>query len=309
MINSALLYGLYKLTSRNDEVTTPNIKVEEPAAPKFQPARHVQNVSIIPEGEANINNDPRDVFIASRVVLGGAGGGALGLIEKYGFGALKAVTTLGLTVALDDAPDPTHHWCVVVGDYLHQLQSTSFWNGWNYYTNEEFSMSGGWTKYKLGVTNFNDAALVNTASKVMNEMPEVYNFIDNNCQHFSLRMLDRILRDGRKKVKKFNQTYGQMRMEPYPLLNTTKVYKIGEEPTEEDNQKVQEPAQIKPKPVEPVVIALPTSEEEDDVDDTPDRNGDIAVIDSEVDHLRLLEEAVSIMIQNTPTMRDIAQST
>jgi hypothetical protein len=157
----ALLYGLYRLTNRNDETTTPSIKVEDPELPLYQPKRHHQNASIIPEGPANITEPARDVYIASRVIMGGRADGAVGMIEKYGIGAVESWATDGLTEVLNDAPNPFHHWCVVVGPYLHQLQSTSFSGGWNYYTNEEYSELGGWTKYKIGVTNFNDIAIRN----------------------------------------------------------------------------------------------------------------------------------------------------
>jgi hypothetical protein len=164
MVFPLLAYGLYKLTNRNDDTTKPQDKVEEPRVLAYQPNRHHQNSSVIPDGWSNINCEPRDVYIASRVVGGGFGGGALALVEKYGLGSVKAVGSLGVTVLLDDAPDPTHHWCVVVGDYLHQLQATSMNGGWNYYTNESFSVSGGWTRYKLGVTNFNDVAVMNAGT-------------------------------------------------------------------------------------------------------------------------------------------------
>lgn len=160
-VTGALLYGLYKLTNRNDESTTPETKVLPPDVPVYQPDRHVQNVSIIPDGAANITEAPRDVYIASRIIMGGRGDGAVGMIDKYGLGAIEAWATDGLSEAFNDVPSPFHHWCVVVGDYLHQLQSTSFSKGWNYYTNEKYGELAGWTKYKVGVTNFNDIAVRN----------------------------------------------------------------------------------------------------------------------------------------------------
>jgi hypothetical protein len=43
----------------------------------------------------------------------------------------------------------------------------------------------------------------------MNAMPERYDLLNNNCQHFSLRLLDQILRNGRKmKYQMGNGTYG-----------------------------------------------------------------------------------------------------
>lgn len=151
MVVSPLLFdGLWKLINRDNDITVPSNKVNWPAVPQHQPNRHHQNSSVIEEGLANINSDTREVYIAHRVVGGGAGDGLFGRLEKL---------LTGPSVA--NAPNPLHHWCVVVGDYLHQLQATSLLGGWNYYTNERFGLDGGWTKYKLGATNFNDVAILN----------------------------------------------------------------------------------------------------------------------------------------------------
>lgn len=307
MVFPLLAYGLYKLTNRNDDTTKPQDKVEEPRVPAYQPNRRHQNSSVIPDGCSNINCEPRDVYIASRVVGGGFGGGALALVEKYGLGSVKAVGSLGVTVLLDDAPDPTHHWCVVVGDYLHQLQATSMNGGWNYYTNESFSMSGGWTRYKLGVTNFNDVAVMNAAAKAMSEMDEVYNVKINNCQHFTLRVLDKILRDGRKRVKMLDQTYGRVAMKPFELKEIeVKIYKIGEEPPTEE-----EPVE-EPKLIEQHAVKAPKLDEPQlvlDADDVEvgDRSGDVSTIASEEDHLQMIEDALAIMINNTPTLKETVE--
>ncbi|KAK7409263.1 hypothetical protein QQX98_008573 [Neonectria punicea] len=153
-----LLYGLYKLTNRNDETITAKPKIAEAFMSAYQRSRHHENKSIISEGQADINTGSRDVYIASRVLMGGRFGGAVGRVDKEYVDQVKDLMTAGLYRALDDAPDPSHHWC----DYLHQLQATSLTTGWNYYTNETFNMGDGWTKYKLGSTNFNDIAIRNS---------------------------------------------------------------------------------------------------------------------------------------------------
>jgi hypothetical protein len=180
----ALLYALYKLVFQNDETKMPSEKVEPPPYLLHQENRHNQNVSIIPENTASINADTRDVFIASRVVQGQLGGGILGLLEKYGGGVVKGIWTGGLSVLLDDAPDPTHHWCVVVGDYLHQLDAVP--GGWNYYTNERFDGWGGWTKYKIGTTNFNDIAIRNAGKGLLSAQ---YSFLARLLSCLSLKCL------------------------------------------------------------------------------------------------------------------------
>jgi len=147
---------------KDDSMTRPSPKVEPPAALPYYANRNHQNESIISDGPSNIYNAERDVFIACRVVGGGALGGAVGQLYRATSGALQDVMTLGLGGLVDRAPDPTYHWCVVVGQYLHQLQATSLSSGWNYYTNEVFHKeSGGWKVFKWGVTQFNDVAMRN----------------------------------------------------------------------------------------------------------------------------------------------------
>jgi hypothetical protein len=154
---------LDKISGRKDDsLTRPSPKVEPPAAQPYYANRHHQNESIISDGPSSIHNAERDVFIACRVVGGGALGGAAGQLYRDASGALQHVTSLGLGAFVDSAPDPTYHWCVVVGQYLHQLQATSLNGGWNYYTNEVFHKeSGGWKVFKWGVTQFNDVAMRN----------------------------------------------------------------------------------------------------------------------------------------------------
>ncbi|KPM41106.1 hypothetical protein AK830_g5454 [Neonectria ditissima] len=300
----SLLYGLYKLTNRNEETTAANPKADQALISTYQSNRHHDNKSIVPEREAYINADARDVYIASRILMGGGLGGVVGHVDKEYLHSVKDFMTNGLYTALEDAPDPTHHWCVVVGDYLHQLQATSLNSGWNYYTNEVLNMSDGWTKYKLGSTNFNDIAIRNSAVHAMYEMPEVYNVLDNNCQHFTLRLLDKILRDGRKKVKLLNQTYGQMRQEPIALPKPVKVYRIGEAPPAADDDNVA----VEQRPIEPAKVKAPKVELEEDENENAvavdDKNGQVAVVESEKDHLLMIKEAVGIMIQNTPLIKE-----
>lgn len=286
----ALVYLLYKLAFRNEEVTTPEDKIEPPPAPSVQKNRKNQNVNIIPDAKSSINADARDVYLVSRVVQGDRLGNFVGLIEKYYGSVVKAIWTAGLSVALDDAPDPTHHWAVVTGDYLHQLDAYPNWN--NYYLNERFSESAGWTKYKIGVTNFNDIAVRNAgtasdcqpsnfphssilptsrftdtqattiASQAMNEMPEEYNILDNNCQHFALRLLDKILRDGRRKLKTLNHHYISAQD-----FTTTPVSTDG-------------------------VVSV------------QDKDDEVAIIENEAAHKNALEDAITLMVNKTPLIKD-----
>ena len=114
--------------------------------------RHHPNSTVIHAGSASYSSSPRPVLLACRVVGGAFLGESLGVLEKAATNVLMPVTSM--------APNPTHHWCVVVGAYLHQLQATSLRGGWNYYTNERVNAeTGGWRFFPIGETGLNDVAI------------------------------------------------------------------------------------------------------------------------------------------------------
>jgi hypothetical protein len=90
------------------------------------------------------------------MVGGGAGDGALAFTNKHAIDIPAAVFP-----GISDVPNPTYHWCVTVGKYLHQLQATSLDGGWNYYQNDQLKrITGGWDFHEIGTTKFNDAAIL-----------------------------------------------------------------------------------------------------------------------------------------------------
>lgn len=113
---------------------------------------HHPNVDRVPAGVANINDNDRTVYIGYRSV-----GGALGAWAKTVVSPGGAIDLFGSKM-----PDPTYHWCIIVGDFYHQLQATHmsiFVDGWNYYDNDTWSAAGLWQKYEIGTTRFNDVAI------------------------------------------------------------------------------------------------------------------------------------------------------
>ncbi len=71
--------------------------------------------NIIPEGEASLSGDLRPVQIGWHPV-GGFGG--KWFAERTGLGKM-------ITQNINRYPDPTQHWAVLVGDYVHQLWMVS----------------------------------------------------------------------------------------------------------------------------------------------------------------------------------------
>jgi hypothetical protein len=75
--------------------------------------------NIIPPGEASLSGDLRPVEIGWHPV-GGFGG--KWFAERTGLGKM-------ITQNINRYPDPTQHWAVLVGDYVHQLWMVSpVWN-------------------------------------------------------------------------------------------------------------------------------------------------------------------------------------
>lgn len=103
-------------------------------------------------------------------------------------------TRLGkmITEKVDKYPDPTQHWAVLVGDYVHQLWMDEKLDV--IYFNEKVT-DQAWHSYAVGSTTFNDQALRQAAEMTIYNMRNArpaYNLISNNCQNFALEMLKAI---------------------------------------------------------------------------------------------------------------------
>ena len=71
--------------------------------------------NVIPPGEASVGEDLRTVEIGWHPV---AGLGGKWFAEQTGLGKM-------VTKKINHYPDPTQHWAVLVGDYVHQLWMVS----------------------------------------------------------------------------------------------------------------------------------------------------------------------------------------
>jgi len=100
--------------------------------------------NVIPCGEARIDAELRTVEIGWHPVVGGKW-----LTEKSGLGKMITEHTGGY-------PDPTQHWAVLVGEYVHEL-----WMDENLdviYVNEILNREE-WHTFEVGKTRFTDEAL------------------------------------------------------------------------------------------------------------------------------------------------------
>lgn len=70
-----------------------------------------QTPNVVPVGEPSVGNESRQVEVGWHPVGGLAG---KWFAEQTGLGKL-------ITEKINKYPDPTQHWAVLVGDYVHQL--------------------------------------------------------------------------------------------------------------------------------------------------------------------------------------------
>ncbi|KAI0515200.1 hypothetical protein F5B22DRAFT_607532 [Xylaria bambusicola] len=135
--------------------------------------------NVIPPAHPGLVAESRTVAIGWHPVPGG------GWLAETGLGQL-------ISKKINNYPDPTQHWAILVGEYCHQL-----WMDENLdiiYINGE-QAGTEWTRYEVGKTKLNDEALRQAGEMViynMREKQKGYNLITNNCQNFALNMLDAI---------------------------------------------------------------------------------------------------------------------
>ncbi|CAK9780546.1 unnamed protein product [Cutaneotrichosporon oleaginosum] len=136
--------------------------------------------NVVPVSTPVLDAHPRPVFVGWHPVGGFAG---KWFAEQTGLGKL-------ITESINSYPDPTQHWGVLVGEYVHQL-----WMNFDViYTNARVNPDE-WQLFPVGDTRFNDDAIRRTGEAVIAQIREkqaAYNLITNNCQTYALRLLDAI---------------------------------------------------------------------------------------------------------------------
>lgn len=170
------------------------------------------NINRLPDGVANINDTLRTVKIGYRSIGGAKVDAAVSALRFLFTGSINVGDT-------KNAPNPLCHWCVIVGNYYHELQAT---DSLNWYDNNTVGALDGWALYTVGETSFNDVAIKNAGMLYLlhrgcssiiyllthmrigfyaiDLMPEHYNIYNNNCQTFTVTLLDQICRAGRVRV-------------------------------------------------------------------------------------------------------------
>ena len=138
-------------------------------------------------------------------------------------------------------------------------------------------------------------------------MPEVYDALNNNCQTFALKLVDRILTQARtQKFLKANMTYGQMKapemtLDMLPRRTVVTRIDTGEVVEPEDVNLEVEPVAVEKDSapdVEPLVLEEVKVEPVEVPPVELDEHAD------EIPKAEMLRNVATIMIQNTPTLTE-----
>ena len=113
----------------------------------------------------------------------------------------------------------------------------------------------------------------------MNGMPEKYDMFKNSCQHFTLLLLDRILRNSRPRVQMLDGTWGSQRMPEMTLADL-----------KQDSTLAQEKLGGRVSVAEVV---------DDGADE--DREGEVLVPEDKEAHTQALLHAFELMQKSMPT--------
>ncbi|TQV90469.1 hypothetical protein V2A60_010458 [Cordyceps javanica] len=156
--------------------------------------------NVVPEGDPIHDGEPRLVEIGWHPVGGLAG---KWFANNTGLGKL-------ITERINKYPDPTQHWAVLVGDYVHQLWMDESFDV--IYINGRINREE-WKTFSVGQTRFNDDALRRAGEMVITTIREKtpgYNLISNNCQTYALQLLDAIKVGARKEFGTTLAVYDRM---------------------------------------------------------------------------------------------------
>jgi hypothetical protein len=142
--------------------------------------------------------------------------------------------------------------------------------------------------------------------QTINEMRETYDVMYNNCQHFTLRLLDKVLRDGRKKAKVLDGTY---QIKPAPKLVVkmdTVITRVDATVESEDHEAADEQKQPveqeQPAILKPIKVVAPKLA---DLQEAEEDRMEVVPTDPQA-HFDSLQAAVDLMIKETPTIKESA---
>jgi len=117
--------------------------------------------NVINAGAPNKNDNPRSISIGSHPLGSMRVGQTMMLL-----GAVIGIMPDSSAGQDHEAPDPTHHWGLIVGDFYHELYMDKNFD--ICYENGKLEKEEWYTfKQGLGVTNFNDVAIMEAGRSLL----------------------------------------------------------------------------------------------------------------------------------------------
>jgi len=113
---------------------------------------------------------------------------------------INIIGNLTESLGLGRPPNPTYHWGLLVGDYVHELscdETTHPGFVLNFYRNVKY-VKGEWEVYEVGRTFYPDWAINLAGIQAIEEMHPLYNYWHNNCQSFVINLLNIVSSGSRK---------------------------------------------------------------------------------------------------------------
>ncbi|OCH95615.1 hypothetical protein OBBRIDRAFT_540849 [Obba rivulosa] len=109
------------------------------------------------------------------------------------------IATFATRLGIEPPLNPTFHWAVIVGDFVHELDYDDTHHCCVLYQNQKYAPER-WRVSEVGTTCFSDYAIVEAGEQAIDTMRPKYNVWDNNCQKLVINILDLICEGGRKKL-------------------------------------------------------------------------------------------------------------
>jgi len=145
---------------------------------------HADEISI-PEDSGEPLSEPRTMYVVFAQMA----------VHKQVIGdGFNLIGDLTEALGLGRPPNPTFHWGILVGDYIHELDYDDFTDPAyriNFYRNKKY-VEGEWERYEVGHTFDSDWTISKDGVRAMAELFPKYNLWNNNCQSFVVGQLNYI---------------------------------------------------------------------------------------------------------------------
>ncbi|EMD38597.1 hypothetical protein CERSUDRAFT_113779 [Gelatoporia subvermispora B] len=149
-----------------------------------------KGANVVPYETPRRDDEPRKVYVACA---------PMDINQRLLGDNADFIATFAERLGLEAPPNPTFHWAVIVGDYVHELDYDDTRHRCILYQTQKY-VPKEWRINEVGTTRFSDYAIVEAGQQGIDMMRPKYNVWDNNCQKLVINILDLICEGGRQKL-------------------------------------------------------------------------------------------------------------